>query len=101
MEAYAGKLTGNSLNELAAGQLAPKQPPLGRLFNTLDMMRKAASTVSETTDRLCGSHPTADGTSKEAGLGEGTFSEIQSAADQFQRMAEQIISDMGRISSRL
>lgn len=89
MEAYAGKAVP-----------MPKQPPLGRLFSALDMMRKASAVAGETTDRLCGSQPQ-DGSPKEAMDGGGAFSEIEIAADEFHRMAEQIISDMGRIQSRL
>lgn len=102
---YAGECEASvysGLSGLKSGQLAatPKQPPLGRLFSALDMMRKAAAVAGETTDRLCGSQPTGEG-GKEALGGGGAFTEIEIAADQFQRMAEQIISDMGRIQSRL
>lgn len=80
--------------------LEPPQPALSRLYGAVDRLGKAASSLSDISDRLCGGHPNVSA-SGEAPAPNGVFDEVEFLAGQIINMADRILADTGRISNRL
>lgn len=95
-EKYYGIAGGMS----SAGQAAPKQQPLGRVFNAIDTLSAAAELAHNVGNSLAGSQPENAGKSVNP-VGNGLFDELALAADRIEAYALSIINDMQRIQNRL
>lgn len=83
-----------------AGPVAPKQPPLGRIFNAIETLSEAAARARDVGSALAGGQPESAGKSLNP-VGNGLFDEMEQAADRIEAYASSIINDMQRIKNRL
>lgn len=83
-----------------ASQLAPKQPPLGCLYEAVQRLGDAAQFCRATADRLCGGQPEAIGKDSSPTVN-SYFGELEQLGAEVRTLASRIDVDMQRIQSRL
>lgn len=84
-----------------AGDASVKPTTLGALLMAVKLLSEAAMSSRTVTDKLCGGSPESGSASKLSALPNGTFAEIEHAAETIEGYARQIIGDTHRIENRL
>lgn len=98
MQDRAGASLGGTYDS-AQNAAIKRTPPMDRLYQSVEVLSKAASVTMGLADALCGSEPQADGAGEATGRS-GMFGSIEDTADRINRLAGAILADMARVNAR-
>lgn len=95
-----GYMEQTSSSQHAAG--ATKQTPMGRLVSAVDRLSEARGMVVKMSARLAGDYSDeATDQGKDAVAPSGVLGEIEHLASRIERLSDDIVSDISRVSKRM